>query len=98
MPWIWTLTCKGSHALDLRQSILKLGCGSLVSVRRELYLQMADSSTLEQQQFWHRMLITVWVFADECDTCIQSILLLLLLPKVMDQLEKLKCSKSLGLR
>lgn len=56
------------------------------------------SSTSEQQLFWHCMLISVWVFADECDTCIQNILLLLLLPKVMDQLETLKCTKSLGLR
>lgn len=63
-----------------------------------LYLHVAD--TLEHCSgsiCGHRALVSVRIFADGDDICIQSILLLLLLPKVMDQLEKLKCSKSLGL-
>lgn len=67
-------------------------------MRRQLYLQMADAPVPRSgSSFRHHVLISVRVFADGYDICIQSILLLLLLPKVMDQVEKLKCSKSLGL-
>lgn len=97
-PWVRTLTPKGLCALAIRQSILKLGCEGCIYVRRQFFTANGwCSSTLEWQLFRYHMLISVRVFADGYDICIQSILLVLLLPKVMDQLEKLKCSKSLGL-